>query len=182
MRGGVMLNVAVATRAFRRYSTYRAATLAGIFTNSVFGIIYSFAYLALWRANPTAGGYDAQDAVTYVWLGQALLMTIALWGGGTTDDLAERIRTGDVAIDLYRPVGLVGWYLTSDLGRAAYHLLTRGFGPTIIGVVAFDIALPPSPLAALARSPPRWSSPSWSASRSGSSSRAPPSGCSTSRA
>ena len=100
MRGGVMLHVAVATRAFRRYSTYRAATLAGIFTNSVFGIIYSFAYLALWRANPTAGGYDAQDAVTYVWLGQALLMTIALWGGGTTDDLAERIRTGDVAIDL----------------------------------------------------------------------------------
>ena len=121
-----MLYVAIATRAFRRYSTYRAATLAGIFTNSVFGVIYSFAYLALWDANPTAGGYDATDAVTYVWLGQALLMTVALWGGGTTDDLAERIRTGDVAIDLYRPVGLVGWYLASDLGRAAYHFLTRG--------------------------------------------------------
>ena len=53
------LYVAVATRAFRRYSTYRAATLAGIFTNSVFGVIYSYAYLALWAANPDAGGYDA---------------------------------------------------------------------------------------------------------------------------
>lgn len=145
-----MLHVAVATRAFRRYSTYRAATLSGIFTNSVFGVIYSYAYLALWDANPTAGGYDAQDAVTYVWLGQALLMTIALWGGGTTDDLAERIRTGDVAIDLYRPVGLVGWYLASDLGRAAYHLVTRGFGPTLIGLVVFDIALPGSVLDAAA--------------------------------
>ncbi|GAB3040157.1 ABC transporter permease [Nocardioides flavus (ex Wang et al. 2016)] len=150
MRGAGMLHVAVATRAFRRYSTYRAATLAGIFTNSVFGIIYSFAYLALWDANPTAGGYDAQDAVTYVWLGQALLMTIALWGGGATDDLAERIRTGDVAIDLYRPVGIVGWYLASDLGRAAYHLLTRGVGPTLIGLVVFDIALPRSSVHALA--------------------------------
>jgi ABC-2 type transport system permease protein len=145
-----MLHVAIATRAFRRYSTYRAATLAGIFTNSVFGIIYSFAYLALWKENPSAGGYDAQDAVTYVWLGQALLMTIALWGGGTTDDLAERIRTGDVAIDLYRPVGLVGWYLASDLGRSAYHLLTRGVGPTIIGFLVFGIALPATPVAALA--------------------------------
>ena len=145
-----MLHVAIATRAFRRYSTYRAATLAGIFTNSVFGIIYSFAYLALWEASPGAGGYDAQDAVTYVWLGQALLMTIALWGGGTTDDLAERIRTGDIAIDLYRPVGLVGWYLASDLGRATYHLLTRGFAPTLIGLVVFDISLPASPLNALA--------------------------------
>ena len=144
-----MLYVAIATRAFRRYSTYRAATLAGIFTNSVFGIIYSFAYLALWEASPDAGGYDATDAVTYVWLGQALLMTIALWGGGSTDDLAERIRTGDIAIDLYRPVGLLGWYLASDLGRATYHLLTRGLAPTVIGAVLFDIRLPASPVAAL---------------------------------
>ena len=145
-----MLHVAVATRAFRRYSTYRAATLAGIFTNSAFGLIYSYAYLALWKANPTAGGYDAQDAVTYVWLGQGLLMTIALWGGGSTDDLAERIRTGDIAIDLYRPVGILGWYLAGDLGRAAYHLLTRGVGPVLIGVLAFHIALPGSALVAVA--------------------------------
>jgi ABC-2 type transport system permease protein len=145
-----MLHVAVATRAFRRYSTYTAATLAGIFTNSVFGVIYSFAYLALWDQNPNAGGYDATDAVTYVWLGQALLMTVALWGGGTTDDLAERIRTGDVAIDLYRPVGLLGWYLAGDLGRATYHLLTRGLAPTLIGALLFDIRMPTGPVAALA--------------------------------
>ena len=143
-----MLYVAVAARGFRRWSTYRAATLAGIFTNSVFGVIYSYAYLALWAQRPHAGGYDASDAVTYVWIGQALLMTVALWGGGTTDDLAERIRTGDVAVDLYRPVGLVGWYLASDLGRAAFHFLTRGLGPTVLGLLLFDIRLPASPLAA----------------------------------
>jgi ABC-2 type transport system permease protein len=145
-----MLHVAVATRAFRRYSTYTAATLAGIFTNSVFGVIYSYAYLALWAENPSAGGYDASDAVTFVWLGQALLMTVAVWGGGTTDDLAERIRTGDVAIDLYRPVGLLGWYLAGDLGRATYHLLTRGLAPTFIGVLLFHIQLPAGPVAASA--------------------------------
>ena len=144
------LHVAVATRAFRRYSTYRAATLAGIFTNSVFGVIYSYAYLALWAANPDAGGYDAVDAVTYVWLGQALLMTVAVWGGGTTDDLLERIRSGDVAIDLYRPVGLVGWYLAGDLGRALYHLLTRGLAPLVVGLTLFELTLPPSPVNAVA--------------------------------
>ena len=137
-----MLYVAIATRSFRRYSTYLAATLAGIFTNSVFGLIYSYAYLALWAQRPHAGGYDATDAVTYVWIGQALIMTVALWGGGTTDDLAERIRSGDVAIDLYRPTGLFGWYLAGDLGRAAYHFLTRGLGPTVLGVLLFDIRLP----------------------------------------
>ncbi len=144
-----MLYAAVAARSFRRFSTYRTATLAGIFTNSVFGVIYSYAYLALWHQRQHAGGYDAADAVTYVWIGQALLMTVALWGGGTTDDLAERIRTGDVAVDLYRPVGLVGWYLAGDLGRASYHFLTRGVAPTILGLLLFHIVLPGSPVAAL---------------------------------
>ncbi|MCR6030943.1 ABC transporter permease [Nocardioides sp. zg-579] len=134
--------LAIARRAFRRYSTYRAATLAGIFTNSVFGIIHSFVFLAVWTAAPGAGGYSAQDAVTYVWLGQALIMTTALWGGGTTEDLAERIRTGDVVIDLYRPVGLIGWYLAGDLGRAAYHLLTRGLAPLLLGALLFDLTAP----------------------------------------
>ena len=115
----------------------------------MFGVIYSYAYLALWDQRPHAGGYDASDAVTYVWLGQALLMTVALWGGGSTDDLADRIRSGDIAIDLYRPVGLLGWYLAADLGRAAYHLLTRGIGPTLIGALLFDLVWPQDPAAAL---------------------------------
>jgi ABC-2 type transport system permease protein len=119
-----MLYVAVAARSFRRYSTYTAATLAGVFTNSVFGAIIAFTYLALWHENPTAGGYDATDAVTYAWLAQALIMPVGIWGAGTTDEVAERVRTGDVAVDLYRPVSPLGWWLAGDLGRAAYHLLS----------------------------------------------------------
>ena len=60
------LYAAVAERSFRRYSTYTGATLAGIFTNSVFGLIYTFAYRALWDQAPDAGGYDTIDAVTFV--------------------------------------------------------------------------------------------------------------------
>ena len=141
-----MLYVAVAISSFRRYSTYTAATLAGIFTNSVFGVIISFTYIAVWGQNPDAGGYDVTDAVTYCWLAQAMIMTVAIWNGGTTDDVAERIRTGDVAIDLYRPVSFLGWFLAGDLGRAAYHLLSRGVAPTVIGALLFDLRHPSSPL------------------------------------
>jgi ABC-2 type transport system permease protein len=136
-----MLYVAIATRAFRRYSTYTAATLAGIFTNCVFGAIICFVYLAVWEST-SHGGYDATDAVTYAWLGQAMIMTVMIWGGGSPDDLAERIRSGDVAIDLYRPVNLLAWYAAADLGRAAYHLLSRGIAPTIVGALLFDIRWP----------------------------------------
>lgn len=140
-----MLYAAVAARSFRRFSTYTAATLAGIFTNSVFGAIIAFTYIAVWRQNPDAGGYDVTDAVTYCWLAQAMIMTVAIWGGGSPDDLADRIRTGDVAIDLYRPVSFLGWWLAADLGRAGYHLLTRGVAPTVVGALLFDLRFPAGP-------------------------------------
>jgi ABC-2 type transport system permease protein len=145
-----VLYAAVATRSFRRYSTYTAATLAGIFTNTVFGVIVSFTYIAVWRERPHAGGYDVTDALTYAWLAQAMIMTVGIWGAGTTDDVADRIRTGDVAVDLYRPVSLLGWWLASDLGRAAYHLLTRGLAPSVVGGLLFDLRYPPDALAWLA--------------------------------
>ncbi len=145
MHGALGLYLAIARSSFRRYSTYVGATLAGIFTNSVFGVIMCFVYTAVWEANPDAGGYDVTDAVTFVWLGQALLMTVAIWGGGTPDDLAARIKSGDVAIDFYRPVGLLGWYLAGDLGRALYHLLTRGLAPTRDRRAALRPPLPREP-------------------------------------
>ena len=139
------LHVAVATRSFRRYSTYTAATLAGIFTNSVFGIINALVLIAVWEQNPDAGGYDVRDAVTYVWIGQAMIMTIALWGGGSPKDLSLRIKSGDVAIDFHRPVGLLGWYLAADVGRCVFHLLSRGLVPTLVGAVLFDLRYPAGP-------------------------------------
>lgn len=146
MRATGVLWGAVARSSFRRYSTYRAATAAGIFTNCVFGCIICFTYIALWKHNPDAGGYDVTDAVTYAWIGQAMLMTVVFWSGGATDDLAARIKTGDVVVDLYRPASLLGWYLASDLGRALYHLLTRGLAPTIVGAILFDLRFPAGPL------------------------------------
>jgi ABC-2 type transport system permease protein len=145
-----VLYVAVAISSFRRYSTYTAATLAGIFTNSVFGVIISFCYIAVWKENPRAGGYDVSDALTYCWLAQAMIMALAIWSGGTTDEVAERIRTGDVAVDLYRPVSFLGWWLAGDLGRAAYHVLTRGVVPTLVGAALFDLRFPSGPGACLA--------------------------------
>ncbi|MER5720695.1 ABC-2 family transporter protein [Streptomyces sp. NPDC002418] len=139
------LYAVVAAGGFRRYATYRVATLAGVFTNTVFGFIMAYTYIALWDKRPHLGGYDMSQALTYVWLGQALLMTCAMMGGGFEDELMERIRTGDIAVDLYRPADLQLWWMAGDLGRAAFHLLGRGIVPMVLGAMAFDLALPGSP-------------------------------------
>ncbi|MEW2130290.1 ABC-2 family transporter protein [Streptomyces sp. NPDC005435] len=136
------LYAAVAAGGFRRYATYRAATAAGVFTNTVFGLIIVCTYRALWDVRPHLGGYDETQAVTYVWLGQALLSTLAIGGGGVEEELMERIRTGDVAIDLYRPADLQLWWLAADLGRACFQLLGRGLVPFVLGTLCFPAYLP----------------------------------------
>ncbi|MDQ1038385.1 ABC-2 type transport system permease protein [Streptomyces sp. V3I8] len=136
------LYAAVAAGGFRRYATYRVATAAGVFTNTVFGLILAYTYIALWDERPGLGGYDQAQAVTYVWVGQGLLAVVAVMGGGFEDEMTERIRTGDIAIDLYRPVDLQSWWLAADTGRAAFQLLGRGVVPMMIGGLVFRLALP----------------------------------------
>jgi ABC-2 type transport system permease protein len=142
VRSSVRLYAAVARGSFRRYSTYRAATWAGVFTNTVFGFFIAYTYRALWTVRPHLGGYDLSSALTYVWLGQALLMPVAAMGGGVQDDLEARIVSGDVAVDLYRPVDQQCWWLSADLGRAGYHLLSRGVLPMLAGGLFFPLRMP----------------------------------------
>src|SRR5688572_17545333 len=140
--GSARLYLAVAVGGFRRYASYRVATAAGVFTNTVFGLILVYTYLALWEERPGLGGYDQAQAVTYVWLGQCLYATLAIQGGGAEKDLMERIRTGEIAVDLYRPVDLQVWWLAGDVGRAAFQLLGRGVVPFVFGWLFFPMALP----------------------------------------
>lgn len=138
---------AVAVRGFRRYATYRVATAAGVFTNSVFGLIIAYTYIALWDQRPHLGGYTEAQALTYVWVGQGLLAAMAQMGGGFESELMGRITSGAIAVDLYRPADLQGWWLAADLGRAGFQLLGRGVLPMVCGALVFDLALPSSPLA-----------------------------------
>ncbi len=139
------LYAVVAAGGFRRFATYRTATAAGVFTNTVFGFVLAYTYIALWDERPQLGGYDMSQALTYVWIGQALLAACAMMGGGFEDELMERIRRGDIAVDLYRPADLQLWWLAGDVGRAAFQLLGRGVVPMLVGALAFDLALPGSP-------------------------------------
>ncbi len=146
MRRRVRLYLAVAAGGFRRYATYGTATAAGVFTNTVFGFIVAYTYIALWDERPGLGGYDQAQALTFVWVSQSLLAAGALIGGGFQEELQERIRTGDIAVDLYRPADLQMWWLAADLGRAGFQLLGRGVVPLVAGALAFPLALPVDPL------------------------------------
>ncbi|NRQ36820.1 ABC transporter permease [Nonomuraea sp. NN258] len=125
---------------FRKHATYVWAALAGAFTNSVFGVLRAYVLIALWQARPGLAGYDIADAVTFCFVTQALIGPMQLFGGGLS--IPERIRSGDIALDLVRPASLQLWALAEDLGRAAYLFLVRGIPPMLIGAALFGIVTP----------------------------------------
>jgi ABC-2 type transport system permease protein len=141
---GAAGHAALARSGFRRYATYRQATVAGLTTNVMFGFIRCYVLLAAaaGTASGVAAGYDRAQLATYVWVGQGMLAVVLLWGW---TDLADRIRTGDVATDLLRPIHPVTLYLATDLGRAGYAVLTRFLPSVLVGAIVFDLYVPRRP-------------------------------------
>jgi ABC-2 type transport system permease protein len=127
---------------FRRHSTYRLAIAAGVFTNTVFGLIkVGVLFAAIDAAGGSIAGYGMRQAATYVWLGQALLAPVVMYAWS---DVSDRVRTGEIAIDLARPVDLQLSYWARDLGRAALVLPTRGLPPLVLGALLMGLAYPPT--------------------------------------
>lgn len=129
----------VARRTFQRYATYRAATVAGVFTNTVFGFLRVYVLLAVFRQRSSIGSFDAVDVVTFTFVAEGFLASV---GAFADTGLGMRIRTGDVVSDLYRPLHFTGYWLSEDLGRAGFHVLARGVPPVVLGALAFSLRLP----------------------------------------
>jgi ABC-2 type transport system permease protein len=134
--------LAVARSSFRRESTYRGATVAGVFTNTVFGFILASVLRAAFASHTRIGALDVASAVTFTFIAQGLLMVMGAFG---EREVAERVRTGDIATDLYRPVSFSLWWGSMWVGRASFSLLARGIPPFVAGAIAFHLRLPVHP-------------------------------------
>ena len=71
---------ALARAGFARWATYRQAALAGMFTNTVFGIIKLSVLLAVIdETGGTVAGYDHASLSTYVWVSQGLIAVVYMF-------------------------------------------------------------------------------------------------------
>jgi ABC-2 type transport system permease protein len=139
---GIYWRLAVA--GFRKQANYRLAMLAGLFTNVVFGFIRAAILLAaLGSAGGTIAGYDQGQMSAYIWLSQGLLGAITLNGMA---EIGDRIRSGDVAVDLSRPIDIQTWHLADELGRAVYTFIPRGLPSVLVGALTFGLTMPTTAL------------------------------------
>lgn len=135
---------------------YRAAAVAGFATQCWWGAIKVMIYAAFFAAAP--GAADASpmslaQAITYVWMAQALL---ALTPWGADPDIAQAVRTGSVAYDRLRPVDTYwlwyvrsgAWMVSRAAPRAALMLLAAGLALPLLGLSDWAWGPPPDRTAA----------------------------------
>jgi ABC-2 type transport system permease protein len=109
--------IAVLKSRFLVLLQYRTAALAGIFTQLFFGLVRVMVYDGFYRSSTGPQPLNAQQVITYVWLGQALLLLVLLH---VDQDVAAMIRTGSVAYEITRPVDLYTfWFARAVSGRTA---------------------------------------------------------------
>ncbi len=140
------LYMELAKRSFQQQLTYRSAALAGVFTNSIFGLMISGVYMGLYASQGPAAddivrGWSAEQTLTLVWINQSLLMTVYMWGWW---EVIHTIQSGAIVSDLLKPMDFLTYWLSRDLGRAAAHFLIRGIPTFATGWVFFEPLLPAS--------------------------------------
>ena len=130
---------------------YQGAVVGGVICQMFFGLILIALYRALYAGKPQTMPFSS--VATYVWLQQAFFRMLLASDG----DLLDKIRTGNIAYDLCRPLQLYGYYysrimaqkLLGSLLRAAPMLVFAALLPEGWGIAA-PVSLPAFCVAVLA--------------------------------
>jgi ABC-2 type transport system permease protein len=132
---------------FQLLLQYRAAALAGFATQCWWGAIRIMVFAAFYGANAAAAPISLGDAITYVWLGQALL---ALLPWLADPEIGQAVRSGGVGYDRLRPLDAYGYWYARTLG----WMLARALPRAVLMVLAAGVILPLVGLEAWAWRPP----------------------------
>jgi len=113
--------VALLRARFRTLLSYRAAAIAGLVTQWVFGFIMISVLMAFYNDTSAEQPMTLAQTITYTWVGQALLGIIS-WN--IDRDIGDSVRTGAVAYDLVRPIGMYAhWYVRALALKTAPTLM-----------------------------------------------------------
>ncbi len=127
----------------RESSTYRMALLGGLVANLTFGFLkVGILGATVAASGGRVAGYTTATMYSYVWLSQGLLGSVNLFG---RSDLADRIKSGDIAVDFVRPLSVQLAACMREIGRGLFALLPRGLPSVLLGSLAVGITLPGDP-------------------------------------
>ena len=129
---------------FRLHLQYRVAALAGAGTQVFWGLVRMMIFTAFYAAAPGGQPLPQAQTVSYVWLGQAFILLTILNPDG---ELAQMIRSGNVACEFIRPVDLYTMWYVRHLAKVAAPALMRSIPILILATAMGWLVWPDVPTA-----------------------------------
>lgn len=125
---------------------YRFEVFVSLFAN----VIVMLAMIFLWKAAyvniDNIAGVNEQNMITYTIVSILLSLVFTC---DVDNSIYRQIREGEIAVDFYKPINLLGKYLAEDIGSAITSVATRFLSVLIAGSLIFSVPLPASPAAAI---------------------------------
>lgn len=137
--------VGFAQRGFQRAISYRFQFWSELVINLLFMYVYVCLWRALYTGREAVAGYGRVRLLTYIVVSQTLItfqFTVGAWR-----IIETKVRSGEVAIDLVRPVDFQGMMLAAATGTAAHTLLTNMLPKFALFAAAGVVGRPAAPLA-----------------------------------
>jgi ABC-2 type transport system permease protein len=120
---------------------YRSAAIAGLFTQFFWAVIKIMIFTAFFSQSTAAQPISLEQAITFIWLGQALLQLLP-W---TIDkDLEAQVKSGSIAYELLRPLHLYGLFYFKSLAMRSIPTLLRGMPVFILASLTGSLSAPVS--------------------------------------
>lgn len=129
---------------------YRGAMIGGILCQMFFGLILVALYRALYDSKPQT--LPIESVATYVWLQQAFFRMMV----ASDSELLDKIRSGDIAYDMCRPVDMYGFYYARIMAQKLMGSLMRAVPMLVVAFLlpkGWGMSLPSSVLGLLAAFP-----------------------------
>ena len=126
---------------------YRAAALAGLCTQIFWGIIRMMIFIAFYKGASSKEPLSLEQALTFIWLGQALLQLIP-WN--IDKEIEEQIHNGNVVYELIRPLDLYWLWYSRAMAMRLFPTLLRCIPLFILAGLFFQLSAPVSGPALLA--------------------------------
>lgn len=120
---------------------YRAAAFAAICTQLFWGIVMVMIFKAFYAESAASEPISLKQAVTFIWLGQALLQLLP-WS--VDKEIEEQVKNGNVAYELIRPVHLYNVWFVRSFALRAVPTLMRCAPIFILGGWLFGLSAPVS--------------------------------------
>jgi ABC-2 type transport system permease protein len=115
---------------------YRAAAWAGFGTQAFFGFVRVMIFTGFFASSNTVQPMTFEQVVSYVWLGQALLVLVPF---REDVEISNLIRSGNIAYELVRPVQLYWFWFARQIGNRTAPVLLRAAPMIVVAALVFPL-------------------------------------------